>query len=200
MAADTLKSASITNLDTAPSVGPYLGNTSGFQGAAFVSRKLRDNAVPTAGGLVAIGSRYTLVRLQRDWYVFNIKLNADSALDSNAAPTLAVNVGARYSDSTIDGTAVANQGVLISATAFASAVAFARGLAANVATLSVVVTDGAFTGGNWTEAKRQQPLWQALGIAADPGGFIDVEVAISAAAATAAAGGAISAEVEYATN
>jgi len=184
MAADTLKSASITNLDSSPIVE----NTSGSQGAMYVARNTADNVTPTAAGLVAVGSKYTVVRVARDVFLQHINLFADLPLDSNGTPLLAVDVGAFYSDSAFDGTLVANQGVAISDNAFADAYL----LKAQTAVFAVEA-------GKWTAAQRQQPLWQALGISKDPGGFIDIVILVETAAATAQSA-ALVVEVVTATN
>jgi hypothetical protein len=184
MTADTVKSGSITNLDSSPVVA----NTSGLSGP-FLVKVARDYVAATAAGLASTSSVYKAVRLPSNCYVKKVSAVADAVMDSNASPTLALNVGAYYSDSTVDGTKAANQGVLISATAFISAATFGK----NIAASPLVVTSD----GNWTAVKRQQLLWAALGLSADPGGQIDVVVAVEAVAATAVAGN-IDVAVEYA--
>lgn len=172
MAADTVKSASITNLDAVP----FVPNTTGEGGPGY-ERNASDYAAVTTGGLASTASTYKMVRLPSNAKVKRATLKADADLDSNASPTLKVDVGAYYSDATMDGTQVANQGVLISANAFAAAVLFGKGTTDTIDALAA-----------FTAAKKNQPLWQALGLASDPGGFIDVVVAVNTVAATAVAG------------
>lgn len=175
MAADTLSSASITNLDAFPVVA----NTTGA-GAAASSKIIDDFITPTTGGLVSTSSKYKMVRLPMYCKVKDLTLIADAALDTNGSPTLAVDVGAYYSDSTVDGTPAALQGTAISVNCFAAALAF--GAAGNT-NLNVATS--------WSVANRNLPLWVALGLTASatgapPGGQIDVVVAVHTVAATAA--------------
>lgn len=181
MAVEHLKSTSITNLDASPIVA----NTQGSGAGAYTKTSI-DFATPVAANLVA-GSTYQMVRLPFTAKVQWISLDADAALDTNAAPTLTFNVGAFFSDSTTDGTPAASQGTVINATAFASAVVVGRATAlANVYAL-----------GGFAVAKRQQPLWQALGQASNPGGFVDIVLQVQGPAATGASAN-IGITVEYA--
>lgn len=172
MAADALSSGSITNLDASPVVA----NTSGA-GAPYHSRVYRDFVTPTTGGLVSTSSKYKMVRLPMYAKLEEIILNADANLDSSTG--LVLDVGAYYSDSTTDGTPTALQGTVISVNCFAALLTFQSAF-------KFVHADTA-----WTAAKRQQPLWQALGLTANavtgapPGGFVDVVVAVHTVATTA---------------
>lgn len=172
MAADTVKSASITNLDSVPVVPNSTG-----EGASGYERNASDYAALTTGGLASTASTYKMVRLPSNAKIKRATLKADAALDTNATPTLKVDVGAYYSDAAADGTQVANQGTSISANAFAAAVLFGAATTLSIDALAALGV-----------AKRNQPLWQALGLASDPGGFIDIVVAVNAVAATAVAG------------
>lgn len=182
---DTLKSASITNLDTLGTSGGPIANSSGV-GAPYISRKIADYVTPTTGGLGSTSSTYKMVRIPTNSQVKAVVLTADAALDTNGTPTLAVNVGVYYSDSTVDGTPAADQGVSISATLLGSAVLFGA-----AATLNVRADAGTFSAAN-----RQLPLWQAAGLSSDPGGNFDIVVAVEATAATAASH-AFQLEVEF---
>ena len=51
--------------------------------------------------------------------------------------------------------------------------------------------------GNYTLTKQEQPLWQAAGLTADPGGTLDV-VALVTTSLTA--GGLLGVEVQYVDN
>ena len=184
MAADTLKSLSITNLDAVPIVPNPTG-----KGANGYLKSISDYSTPTTGGLASTSSIYRLVRLPTNAKIKNITLSSDAALDSNGSPTLTFDVGAYYSDSANDGTAVANQGVLISANCFGAVVAFGA------------AHENIYALGAYSVANRNLPLWQALniqvnGLNADPGGFIDVVVAVHAVAATAVSSN-LGIEVDY---
>lgn len=171
MTADTLKSTSITNLDA----NPIVANTAGVGASAF-SKVQMDFVTPTTGGLVSTSSIYKILRLPTHAFLQGLKLTADSALETNGTPALAVDVGAYYSDSTTDGTPAANQGNSISVNCFAAALLY--GAAGNFAEINVL--------GSLSVAKRMQPLWQAAGLSSDPGGMIDIVVAVHTAAGTAA--------------
>jgi hypothetical protein len=172
MAADTLKTLSITNLDaTAP--GP-LRNVAG-EGAPGEVKVLNDFLTPTTGGLVSTSSVYKIVRIPSNAKIKKVKIEADAALDTNGSPTLKVNLGLYYSDSTFDGTQVANQGTALAHTCFLSATLFGA-----ATTLSNDV--------NLTQQYRNQPAWQGFGqLASDPGGYLDVVVEVQTVAATAQA-------------
>lgn len=182
MAAQNIKSLSITNLDTA---GPApIANLAGAGAPAYV-RAISDSCALTTAGEASTSSTYKMVRVQSDVILKNIKLLTSATLDTGGgSASLTFDIGAYYSDSTVDGTAVANQGVLISATAFATAVVsplagVPTSVTWNSTFLANEVTPGPF---------MNSPLWEALGLATDPGGYIDIVVAVHAAANTAAAG------------
>lgn len=54
------------------------------------------------------------------------------------------------------------------------------------------------TGTAYPTDKREQPLWQAIGLAADPGGTFDIGIALTAA--NTGAGGRVGVEVLYVDN
>lgn len=177
MVADTLKSASITALDLLPVLRPDTG-----EGAPNMDKSVGDFVTVTTGGLASTSSLYNMVRVPSNCKLKGLALTTSTALDTNGTITLAFNVGAYYSDastttnSVLDGTPPSLAGTLISATAFASAqLAGARQSSASVLT-------------NFPMSKRNKPLWSALALASDPGGYIDIVVAVQAVAATAAAG------------
>lgn len=171
MAADALKSVGITNLDAIPTVP----NTTGEGGPGY-AKNITGYCTTTAVGLGNTSSKYKLVRLPSNAKVKALKLVADAALDTSTG--LAIDVGAYYSDSTVDGTQPALQGTAIGVAAFASAITTFRSSA-----LGPVEALGAYT-----TVMRDQPLWQALALATDPGGFIDIVAAVHTAATTAGSG------------
>lgn len=173
MVADALKAPAITALDATPVVQGASG-----QGAPGALKSINDFVTPTAAGLADTTSKYKMVRVPTNAKLKHIFLTADANLDSNASPTLTVDVGLYYSDSTNDTTAPANQGVVVSgATAlFVSNVAFGKGTAA-----SPLVLEGLSSFG---QANRNKALWDAAGLASDPGGYFDIVVAVHTGAAT----------------
>ena len=167
MATDTLKSASITNLDANPVVASTTGN-----GAAGFAKTIYDYVTPTTGGLGTTASTYKLVRVPTTIKLNALRLTADAALDTSTG--LALDVGAYYSDSTTDGTQPALQGTSISANCFLAAGSFQSAFDSVDALTAFGV------------AKRQLPLWDALALTSDPGGFFDIVVAVHTIATTAA--------------
>jgi hypothetical protein len=183
MTADTLKAAGITNLDASPIVA----NTSGLPGAQFVTKHLADSVTPTTGGLADTTSTYRMVRLPANVYLKHVNIYVDSALDTGGgSAALAFDVGGYYSDSTVDGTLVANQGLVINNNIIAD------GYALKGSTSALAIEAG-----KWTELKRNQPLWKALGLSSDPGGQIDIVLTVETAANTAASA-VMAVEVEIA--
>lgn len=171
---EALKSASIANLDTVPPVA----NSAGEGGPAY-GLDLADYVTATAAGLV-VGSTYKLLRVPSTVKLKQLDVMSVATLDSNGAPTLKLDIGAYYSDSTSDQTPVSLQGTLISANALGAALAFAQN-----ALLATRTIDGLSA---LSFDKRNQPLWQALGLSADPGGMIDIVATVNANAATGVAG------------
>jgi hypothetical protein len=155
MAVEALKSTSITNLDASPVVP----NTAG-EGAG--APQLVQSEYVTVSALASATSTYRMIRVAT-----TVKLK-ELILESEAMGAGAINISVYYSDSTTDGTAVANQGVIVPTTGnqfFASDINLAS------AQNNVQVMNES---GNNGLANRNLPFWQALGLTADPGGFFDI--------------------------
>jgi hypothetical protein len=180
MAGEQLKSASITNSDATPITANTAGE--GGQGDLFNGN---DYVSVTTTGLASTSSTYKVVRLQSDAKLKAMRIITTSALDSNATPTLAVDVGAYYSDATNDGTQPSLQGTSIGVASFLSNTLFGGATTLSVDALQAYSVD-----------KRTQPLWKGLGLSTDPLGWIDVVVAVHATAATAVAG-KLAIDVQY---
>lgn len=170
----TAKSASIVNQDSVLPVANPTGN-----GAQGYERNISDSVAVTTGQLGTTATIIGLVRVSSNIKLKSITLTSDAALDSSTGLTL--DVGAYYSDAyatngVVDGTPPALSGTAISVNAFSAILVF-QGTFQNVYALK-----------SFAVANKNKPLWQALGLAADPGGFIDVVVAVHAAATTAVAG------------
>lgn len=173
MSADALKSASITNLDTVPA----LANTAGI-GAAGYTQEISDYVSATAGGLADTGSKYKMVRVPTTVKLKEIWIESVADRDTDNSPTLALDLGVYYSDSTLDGTKASLQGTAVDVDILMANVAFADSAAnRKINGLASLDVD-----------KRNQPMWQAIGLSSDPGGMFDIVMAVHAAAATAAAG------------
>ena len=167
-----IESPGIVNADATPQVI----NTTGEEGSGML-RNASDYVPLTTAQLGSTATVAAVVRLPSNAKIKDIKLETGAALDSNGTPLLTFDVGAAYSDSTHDGTPSASRGVLIDADAFGAAVVFGR------ASYLQVDGDSAFAA-----MGRIQPLWQALGLTADPRSPIDIVLTVHAAAATAVAG------------
>lgn len=175
MAADTVKSASITALDQAsPSLSASLAEG---QGASGRLNDHSDYVAVTAGGLADTASKYKMVRLPTSCMVKFGRLFTKAGLDTSTG--LKVNLGAYYSDSVNDGTPYSLQGTLISANCFVTAIAFAQSSAGQeINALS-----------NLDANLINSQLWQQVGLATDPGGYIDIVLAVqTVASGTAVAG------------
>jgi hypothetical protein len=177
MAADIVKSASITTLDGAPQNSTSPTQLTEGVGAAGRVVNHSDFVAATTGGLASTSSIYKMVRLPTQCILKFAELYTKSGLDSSTG--LKVDIGAFYSDSTIDGTPFSLQGTSISANCFAAAVAFAQSSAGQkIDALS-----------NLDANLRNSPLWAQVGLTTDPGGYIDIVVAVNTiASGTAAAG------------
>jgi len=155
MTTEALKSTAITNLDAAPVVE----NTAGH-GAPGVIHQV--DGYVTVSASMAAGSTYRLVRLPTKAIVKHL------FFESEAQGAGKFNLSAYYSDSTTDGTPVANQGVIVPTTGD-------QFWASDIDCASAVKSlDEINESGNNGVDKRQKQLWDALGLTSDPGGYIDV--------------------------
>lgn len=173
----TTKSTSLTNLDATPVVQ----NTAG---AGAAGRLKHVNDYLTAPTNAAGTANANINRLVRVPTTAKVKF----VYTEGAAQTKgAYNVGVYYSDSTVDGTAAANQGLEANSSKafFASSQSFAS---------AVARTDVTNQSGTYTVAKRNQPLWQAIGLTTDPGGYFDI---CATSVATVSVAGLLACEVGY---
>jgi hypothetical protein len=155
MTTEALKSTAITNLDASPIVA----NTAGHGAPAWL--KSVDGYL-TVSASMAAGSTYRLVRIPTKAIVKHL------FFESQAQGAGAFNLSVYYSDSTTDGTAVANQGLIVPTTGdqfFASDINCASAVAS---------ADYVNESGNYTPDLRQKQLWDALGLTSDPGGYFDI--------------------------
>jgi len=179
MVADTVKSASVTALDSLlPNVTSPASLVEGGGAPGWLVNR-SDYVVATAGGLASTSSTYKLVRLPTSCILKSADIFTKAGLDSSTG--LAIDLGAYYSDDTNDGTPYALQGTLISATCFISNVAFGQsGAGSRINALS-----------NLDANLLTSQLWQQVGLATDPGGYIDIVLAVHTIASGTATGGNI---------
>ena len=164
----TLKSAAITSLDASPILAP----TAGVGGpgrlvevTGFVTTVSADNE----------GSTYQLVRVPSDAVIKQILFEAAAMTGGK------FNLSVYYSDSAKDGTPNAVQGVIVPSTGdqfFASDIDCAS---------AVVITDVTNENATYTIDKRNKALWDALGLASNPGGFLDIVAVCHTTAVTTGA-------------
>lgn len=163
MAVELVKSAAITNADATPVV---LNNPSVERGV------LRE--MVGSGELSATASIASIVRLARvpsNARISRILLSCD-AITSGAA-----DVGVYYPQ-TIAGVA----GAVIDVDFFASAQSIAAALVHSDITHEA---DPADAGVGYGHADVAKPLWEALQLTADPGGYFDIALTLTAAATAA---------------
>lgn len=200
MAADTLKSQSLTNLDNTP----FVPNSAG-QGATGRMTEVDDVCACTATGIDTLASTYKLCRIPTGAIPKAVTVAADKILDTHNADTLVFDVNLIFSDSTIDGTPTALQG-LIPTTANTGATTtigtysnpnLIFGQITPVYTAIYGPTNVLLNGSrtNYPFASLLlQPLWQTFGFVdgrgnpCDPGGYFDLMLYVSTAGTTGASG------------
>lgn len=173
MAVVTTLSTPLTNSNAAPQVA----NTAG-KGAGYRTRKV-DGVVASANG-DSIASQYRAVRIPSNAMVKAVYIES-TALGGTAAADVGLYYPATSNDLAVGQTALA----AVDADFFATAVSLVSALA-----LTVITNESA----TYTLDKRYQPIWQAAGLSADPGGKFDVVATLTAASAAA---GFVRLVVEY---
>lgn len=175
MAVVNTKSTAITNRDATP---PVIND-------GRIERGVKKSAV----GSVAVGaadsanSYYPLVSVPSSAMVRSVLLTAVAGMT-----TLAGNVGVFKNTANSAGTTTGVAANTGSNTFFGSASSLASALNRSDVT-------GA---GSYTTDKREQPLWQAIGLTADPMTTFDIGVQVTTANTGAA--GRVGVEVEYVDN
>lgn len=170
MAVVTTKSLAVTNSDALPQT---------LSPQRIDGGRLRERVgFVEATATDSIGSVYRLMRINSVDRVSRLLLSCD------AITTAAGNIGL------YDVTAV-NAGAVVDADFFASA----QDLSAALVNVDVThEADAADAGAGFGLADIEKPLWQALGLAADPGKQYDVAVTLTAAATGA---GTVSLKLQY---
>ncbi len=184
MAADTVKSASITTLDGAPQNATSPTQLTEGVGAPGRLVDHSDFVAMTTGGLADTASKYKMVRLPTQCILKLGRLFTKAGLDTSTG--LKVDLGAYYSDSTQDGTPASLQGTVIDADCFMAAVAFGQSSAGSeVNALSSLDAN-----------LRNSQLWAQCGLASDPGGYIDIVLAVQTVVSGTAVAGNVVLNVE----
>lgn len=200
MAADVGKSLAITGLDATP----YIPQSAG-QGAPDLLNVQDDVVAATATGLQTAKSSYRLCRMPTNVKIKSVLIATDVALDSGTH-ALTFDINLAFSDSTIDGTPVAVQGLIPTTANTGATTTLASYSSPNLmfgtinntsASVKFARTDVTFNGTLATYSMAvitSQPIWQAFGFVdgrsnpMDPGGYFDLYLVNSTIAGTGAAG------------
>jgi len=192
----------ITVLDTAPLVPVSAGI-----GAAGRSFEVDDWCPVAATPIQSAGSYYRVVRIPANAIVKNVQFATDRALDSGT-PTLALDIGIAWSDSTVDGTPAKYQGLIPTTANDGTTTTFASysspnkifgGISAATLTNSAKYMSGnllfnGITSGYSMDKIASNPLWNIFGyvdgrgLAYCPGGMMDIYVYATTGANTGVAG------------
>ena len=171
-----LKSAQLTALDT---VTPSLADVQNA-GNGAPARTVTVSGSSATVSADNTASTYQLVRVPSNAVIKYVGFSAQAM----SAGKLSISV--YYSSSTIDGTAPANQGLIVPTT---GAAFFALDIDCSSA---VAQTDETFqnaaTAGAYNQSFINKRLWDALALASDPGGFFDIVGTVDTAAITTGGG------------
>ena len=165
MAVEHVKATGITNADASPAVA----NTAGEIGGSAPLKVISSGSV-VAPASASIDSTFQFVRVPS-----NCKIQA-MFLESAAQAAGAMDVGVYYATDGIGGKPTS----LLAAAAidqdfFATAYALT-----SLSQPTNIVNES----GTNTPAKRVQPLWQAVGLTSDPGGYFDIVGTVTTAITT----------------
>lgn len=174
MAVDHVKSTFITNLDASPAVM----NTAG-EGASGLTKTIEGSAVGVAAS--SIDATYQFVRVPSNCKVKKVWM------ESAAQAVGTIDIGVYFATDGQGGKPLA----LLAAAAI-SRTLFAAAYSVAAASQPTEITNQS---GNYTIDKRTQPLWQAAGLTADPGGFFDIVGTLATAITTG--GGRMGLTVQY---
>lgn len=168
MAVDHVKSTPVTNADA---VNPAIANTAGGGGPA---RLHYAEGYATAVASSSEDATYQLVRLPSTAKVKRI------VFESEAQTAGKFDLGVYY----------ATDGRVGKATSLLAAAAIDQDFFATVIDCASAVarTDVTNESTTYTLDKRTQPLWQAAGLSADPGGNIDIVATVKTTAVTTGTG------------
>lgn len=176
MAIVTTKSTTIANRDASPSV--------------INDGRLERGVVKKAKGSAAIGaadsatSYYPLAAVPSSAIVHGVLLSALAGMT-----TFAGNVGVFLNTKASGGVALGTPAFTGSGSFFAAAQSMATVLSRSDVTNQSL---------SYTAAKREQPLWQAIGMAADP--MTTLDIGVTCTTANTGTAGSIALEVEYSDN
>ena len=209
MAAETnILSPSITNADASPVVANSTG-----QGAGSRLHAVDDIAPVSATPIQSVGSYYRICRFPVEAIVKKVYVQQNTEFDTySSGATLVFDFNVAFSDSTVDGTPAALQGLIPTTALGGATTSFAAYSSPNLifgqitqvynAIMSKDITFNGITSTFTMKLVVMQPLWLTFGFAnpygvsGDPGGFFDLTAYASTGAHTGAAG-SLYGRVEY---
>lgn len=150
MGTSALKSPAITNADATPPVA----NNNGVDGGAIRSKI----GYVTAAAADDTSSVYRFVRVKSNAYIRAVKFASAAS-----GATGQVNIGVHQTP--------ANGGAVVDADLFASAL--------DPGGAAIALTDVTFESGQYTYAEAHTPLWQVLGLTADPQREYDITASVA---------------------
>jgi|KBSMisStaDraftv2_1062788.scaffolds.fasta_scaffold481880_2 hypothetical protein len=163
MAVDHVKSTPITNLDA----NPVVPNTAGEGGPAPLVSVSSGDVVGVAAS--SVNATYQFVRVPSNCKIKQI------LFDTETQAAGAIDIGLYY----------ATDGEGGKPTALLAAAAIDQDFFASAVTITAVaITDVTNESGTYTPLKRNQPLWQAVGLSSDPGGYFDIVGTVTTAITT----------------
>lgn len=173
MTTEAIKSTPITNFDATPAVRPK-----GPGQAGGIGVMCGVDATAAFADLVTSGSTYRMVRIPSNAIVKKVVACLETAVT-----TFTVDIGVYYDSSTARAEDLRSD--VIDADLFGSAVALAA---------VVVPTEYTMESTQYSCTEIMQPLWQAAGLSANPGGMLDIVLTTTATNADA---GTVYVRVEF---
>ena len=165
MAVDHVKSLAITSMDASP---PAF-STAGEGGPGYLMSVSSGDVVGIA--LSSIDATYQFVRVPSNCKVKQVLFSSEAQTTSGT-----IDIGLYYAT---DGEGNRPTSLLVAATINRTLFAAAYSVIAASAQLDVIGISNSFT-----PLKRNQPLWQAAGLASDPGGYFDIVGSLATALTT----------------
>jgi hypothetical protein len=175
MAAGTKKSDNVTNMESTP--------------ISALSKKVRremvliDEVEVATTNIDDIGDIILFGPVPSNAVITSIKIFSDD-LDSNGSPALAYDVGLYYSG---NGNGNKASGVVVDADCFATAVAASQAATTDVTNVGKVGYECRFEVADIDTIDKE--AWEVAGLTTDCGGMLYLGLTVTAAAATAVAGG-----------
>ncbi len=180
-----LTSPQIAALNNVGSAGSNPGQSDQQNAGAGAPYRVKSNdAYVTPLAADAEGSTYQMVRVPTTAFIKSVK----GSSQAQGAGEFAISV--YYSNSTVDGSPQADATNPPTVVPTTGAAFFAPGSTsfANAVAKTDYTFANAANSGSYNQSLTNTPLWEALGLASDPGGFFDICYVCSGAAVTTGGG------------